>query len=231
MTASSLQTQGHRRSNSRPFSILAPRHDPQKSLNPIDPTAKHYQDPEARLKLRVYLASPQKFDEAIEFGFPSLAKEKENIPPSTPVGRTFLDDDDTSDFNHEEPINCDNESIASSNAPYTPVEPGTASRKTSKDINHEPVGSVRPRVIHKVSESYAKSSAGDREMTLHMTLTRPDLRTTGSDITKPANNDDADALKLEDLPLSDENHLIWSTMPPVEKNKVKKVWNKLRGKN
>ena len=37
----------------------------------IDPEAAHYQDPEARLKLRVYLASPQKFDEAIEFGFPS----------------------------------------------------------------------------------------------------------------------------------------------------------------
>ncbi|KAK5196777.1 hypothetical protein LTR16_006689, partial [Cryomyces antarcticus] len=33
--------------------------------------AKHYTDPEARMKLRLYLASPQKFDEALEFGFPS----------------------------------------------------------------------------------------------------------------------------------------------------------------
>ena len=35
----------------------------------------YYRDPEARLKLRTYLASPQKFDEAIEFGFPSADQQ------------------------------------------------------------------------------------------------------------------------------------------------------------
>lgn len=35
----------------------------------IDPTAAHYQDPEARQKLRAYLASPSKFDEAVRYGF------------------------------------------------------------------------------------------------------------------------------------------------------------------
>jgi hypothetical protein len=61
-------------SHRRPLSIVPPRsrHASRASISTIDPTAKHYRDPEARLKLRVYLASPQKFDEAIEFGFPSL---------------------------------------------------------------------------------------------------------------------------------------------------------------
>src|SRR5699024_8789531 len=67
-------------------------------------SAQYYQDPEARLKLRVFLASPQKFDEAIEFGFPAL--EKENHSPNRSLVEeeqnpveftgTFLEDDDAS---------------------------------------------------------------------------------------------------------------------------------------
>jgi len=45
-------------------------------INSTDTDAAYYQDPEARLKLRVYLAFPQKFDEAVEFGFPSTAESK-----------------------------------------------------------------------------------------------------------------------------------------------------------
>ena len=44
--------------------------------------ATHYLNPEARLKLKHYLASPSKFDEALEFGFPSL-NSTSSIRPST----------------------------------------------------------------------------------------------------------------------------------------------------
>ena len=67
-----------------------------------EPPAIHYTDPSARLKLRVYLASPQKFDEAIEFGFPSM-DDKEVLAlsrpslnryhPTAPSQTTFLYDD------------------------------------------------------------------------------------------------------------------------------------------
>ncbi|CAK7233315.1 hypothetical protein SCUCBS95973_008553 [Sporothrix curviconia] len=63
---------GHMRRKSRTLSLITPKqHAAHDSISTIDPGAAHYQDPEARMKLRVYLASPQKFDEAIEFGFPS----------------------------------------------------------------------------------------------------------------------------------------------------------------
>ena len=48
----------------------APLHQQRQSL---DINAKHYLDPEARLKLRLYLATPSKFDEALEFGFPAVS--------------------------------------------------------------------------------------------------------------------------------------------------------------
>ncbi|QSS60293.1 hypothetical protein I7I51_05090, partial [Histoplasma capsulatum] len=71
----------HKRSFSRPkSSVPILRHISHGSLSSLDSPAQYYQDPEARLKLRVYLASPQKFDEAIEFGFPSL-DNKENVRP------------------------------------------------------------------------------------------------------------------------------------------------------
>jgi hypothetical protein len=41
------------------------------TITAIDPDAMYYQSPEARSKLRQYLISPQKFDEALAFGFPS----------------------------------------------------------------------------------------------------------------------------------------------------------------
>ncbi|KFX93924.1 hypothetical protein O988_06574 [Pseudogymnoascus sp. VKM F-3808] len=66
------KSQNHNRQRSRAVSLINTKYTaPDSPRLSIDPHATHYQDPEARLKLRVYLASPQKFDEAIEFGFPS----------------------------------------------------------------------------------------------------------------------------------------------------------------
>lgn len=184
------------RQRSRTLSLVTPKHAPKASLSSIDPGATHYQDPEARLKLRVYLASPQKFDEAIEFGFPSiegLAEDKENRAPrisadilgrksnSTEKDRSFFwkDVDMGSLFDESDDSMLDPES------PQTPmfveplstrlqVRPSTSVRdiKTA-DFSH--LGITKPTLV-KQADSHIHAMTGSREMTLRMTLTRPDLR-------------------------------------------------------
>ncbi|KAL2070577.1 hypothetical protein VTL71DRAFT_13603 [Oculimacula yallundae] len=175
------------RTRSRTMSLIQPR---QITKSSIDPNAAHYQDPEARLKLRVYLASPQKFDEAIEFGFPSLdgmsdGADKENKPPkyvSKEIGgakksfgldaeKSFLNDDMASLFD-------DDVSMADPESPLTPqhhsvATSGLKGSKTSADYSH--LGINKPMLV-KQPEAYTHAMAGSREMTLRMTLTRPDLR-------------------------------------------------------
>jgi hypothetical protein len=185
----------HVRQRSRALSLISPRHEAKASVSSIDPGATHYQDPEARLKLRVYLASPQKFDEAIEFGFPSvdgLADDKENRPPrlsediigrksqSTEMTRSFFwKDVEMSSLFEDESSTMDPDS------PLTPMfgdslykpqgRPSFSAKggKTSSDFSH--LGFNKPFPV-KQPESYAQGMAGSREMTLRMTLTRPDLR-------------------------------------------------------
>ncbi|PMD41535.1 hypothetical protein L207DRAFT_426513 [Hyaloscypha variabilis F] len=184
----------HNRQKSRALSLISPKHGAHESVSSIDPNAKHYQDPEARLKLRVYLASPQKFDEAIEFGFPSINGvtdgDKENKPPkrfskdlasakkSSSTEKSFLADDNASLFEDDVSMNEPDspitplytESRSQSQALVTPVTRGS---KTSSDYTH--LGITKPTLV-KQPESYAQAMAGNREMTLRMTLTRPDLR-------------------------------------------------------
>ena len=98
----------------------------------IDPEAKHYQDPEARMKLRLYLASPQKFDEAIEFGFPATSghtnvTSMDTTRPATDSRKishdvqTFLKDDKVSLL--EEAPETDDESMGELDSPITPSDP------------------------------------------------------------------------------------------------------------
>ncbi|CAI4216674.1 unnamed protein product [Parascedosporium putredinis] len=112
------------------------------STNAVDLAAAHYQDPEARLKLRVYLASPQKFDEA---------------------HHTFLADDKSS-------VYSDDASMAEPDSPKTPepLEKPSAARpfRAASDAG----------LLAKAAVDYNQAAASAREMTLRMTLTRPDLR-------------------------------------------------------
>lgn len=199
--------QMHRRDRSKTLSLAGPltsRHIAKDSVSSIDAHATHYQDPEARLKLRVYLASPQKFDEALEFGFPSLeadasrlSEDKENhtqdsntvafhgnkSPVLSHDSATFLNDDTVSLSS-----STDEPSIIDPDSPLTPAElhdatfRNTSSRpsfnvkrsmSSSHDYSH--LGIKKP-IIHRPTESIAQQIAGSREMTLRMTLTRPDLR-------------------------------------------------------
>ena len=125
--------QSRRQSASRPGHLL-PIHHNRTPSNPMDPSAIHYTDPSARLKLRVYLGSPQKFDEAIEFGFPSM-EDKENMPLSRPslarshrtapsgIPKTFLDDSNPSIFDAlDDPDDDDTVSLPERDLPYTPLD-------------------------------------------------------------------------------------------------------------
>ncbi|KAI8629279.1 hypothetical protein F5Y19DRAFT_95872 [Xylariaceae sp. FL1651] len=170
----------HVRRKSRALSLITLKHDKQASVAPIDPAAAHYQDPEARLKLRVYLASPQKFDEALQFGFPS-----NDVCPVVPPGHvpsnrscsnglltadsdrlmTFLADDHSSIYSDE----------FSDPDPESPRTPDTPEKR------HQGIKSPQPpsrstTLPSKLSEGDAQVPTVSREMTLRMTLTRPDLR-------------------------------------------------------
>ncbi|KAK2042558.1 hypothetical protein LZ31DRAFT_567127 [Colletotrichum somersetense] len=170
----------HGRRRSRALSLISPKHSPQDTLAAFDPEAAHYKDPEARLKLRVYLACPQKFDEAIEFGFPSKeamvsrppgrnAKQPKARSPK-PVAasdetenmRTFLADDRSS-------ISSDDGSL-DSDSPKTPHTMEMAGLRPPPIKGGDQAQSPKP------STEYARMPAEAREMTLRMTLTRPDLR-------------------------------------------------------
>lgn len=164
----------HARTKSRALSIISPhRHVRQDSSVTSDLAAAHYQDPEARMRLRDYLASPQKFDEAIEFGFPSVGEERVNQlgvechDEEDPLDqlRTWLNDDNSS-------TRSDGSSIVDSESPKTPPivdrPASTQPFRESQDVPFLLQGE--------------QSQTPLREMTLRMTLTRPDLRAGDSEI-------------------------------------------------
>lgn len=167
----------HLRRKSRTLSLISPKHSPQDSISGFDPAAAHYQDPEARLKLKLYLASPQKFDEALQFGFPATdngataPSSKDGGARNHPAsdrsaaddqdkGATFLTDDRSS-------VCSDDASVGDPESPKTP------------QISEQVL--ARPLRVHTDLKGLSKLSSMDcasasREMTLRMTLTRPDLR-------------------------------------------------------
>ncbi|KAK9780760.1 hypothetical protein AB5N19_07231 [Seiridium cardinale] len=177
-TATSTMHPSHTRRQSRTLSLISTRHGPQPSTSSIDTAAAHYQDPEARAKLRVYLASPQKFDEAVEFGFPSSDAISARPAQETQAWRghsrkllsedssklkTFFSDDHSS-------VYSDDASLPDPESPRTPHSPDKAA------LQHENVAGGKNAQMRTLPDSYAQLPAASREMTLRMTLTRPDLR-------------------------------------------------------
>ncbi|KAM0427557.1 hypothetical protein ACHAPT_007517 [Fusarium lateritium] len=177
---SAIGSSGHARRKSRALSLvspnkqMSPRSSP-RSSPPIDPAATHYQDPEARMKLRAYLASPQKFDEAIEFGFPSkdgspqettlasLVESKKENAQEPDKFRSFLEDDRSSKYS-------DDASVAEPDSPKTP-------QLFDKPAPVRPARtSIEQPACPPKNDKSALDQASSREMTLRMTLTRPDLR-------------------------------------------------------
>ncbi|KAF9889488.1 hypothetical protein FE257_007197 [Aspergillus nanangensis] len=198
-------------------------HAPRSSTSSVDPSAQYYQDPEARLKLRVYLASPQKFDEAVEFGFPALRDKESRVPErgrNNPKSKTqefigtFLEDEDVSTLEEK-----DGKHATVSRVSYI-VE-------NSQDPQSSSLKNIK-RQTWVVPSAKAASSGhmNNREMTLKMTLTRPDLRTESPEPPSPA----ADPLKLEDLPSGGSGSPLWDAEKSEtgEQGLMKKMWRKIR---
>lgn len=167
------------RRKSRALSLITPRHASHASVASLDSAAAHYQDPEARLKLRAYLSTPQKFDEAVQFGFPSndIGALRSYPEPQQPNKgdlrrkasddseklKTFLSDDHSS-------IYSDEGSAADPDTPMTPHSPEKEKQSSKNGCSH-----LEPPPTSD-SESSMRGPSVSREMTMRMTLTRPDLR-------------------------------------------------------
>jgi|TARA_R110002003_G_scaffold59_37_gene5468 hypothetical protein len=187
----------------------------------FDPEATHYRDPEARKKLRTYLASPQKFDEAIEFGFPSAAGDDNStphyqLPPIASHSRkfsrdmqTFLRDGKLSFFedtvSDNQGLESDGDSVVDVDSPSTPSSTGLSFRLHSRQLSHSKMSSEDPSRMSPLQPS----GRLNREMTLRMTLTRPDLRADEDQLygwqqppgQRPPKDD---PLALEDLVVTDD---------------------------
>lgn len=201
-------------------------HAPRSSTSSIDPAAQYYQDPEARLKLRVYLASPQKFDEAIEFGFPALNDGKDDntlsecpervseglaSPKVQKLTGTFFDD-----ANGTVHGSTDKNRRKSSRLSTVAKAPQTLKNPPNK---RQTCTAAPPPALRRVP--------GNREMTLKMTLTRPDLREQSSPSVSPTSAEDP--LKPEELPpVTDSYPDIWDESDSEQQNVMKKMWRRLR---
>ena len=206
-----------------------------------DPATRHYQDPEARLKLRVYLASAQKFDEAVEFGFPALEEKKSPARrPSisrqhrtAPTVLTFYNDDTVSLFDTLDNDDDDGDTASlpeqTSNNLLKPtattpnnLNHQTPSSKPSANTSRNPFATLAPGLTP--TEPYPQLLSGSREMTLRMTLTRPDLRANNVGV-RYAKGDDPFA--LEQLPPVTQGQDIWGT--PTKSSGIRKLWRKVSG--
>ena len=225
-----------------------------------DSAAAHYQDPCARMKLRLYL-SPSKFDEAVEFGFPSIS-DTDSLPPSSRPSlsrhryktapselQTFFDDDSPSLLNALD-TDDDTTSLPDFDAPVTPLDaffehthrlPTTSSKapsSTSKEYS-DLSSSLKPRIRYLSPEPPyipgTAKKAGGREMTLRMTLTRPDLRDPRLDDMKSEDQHDdytvseeVDPFQLDELPPARNGRTLWDPVPS-EGGRVKKLWRRISG--
>lgn len=194
---------GTQRRLSKTLSVINPSKHAHPGPVPImDPTATHYQDPEARQKLRAYLASEQKFDEALQFGFPATEplqgpalvdqkpgkrQSRSRLADHDEPMRSFLDFDGDEDDDQSE--RDDRSSLSDPESPLTPqmgggLTPPPGHFRPSR-VNTDPLnqrtnaanqrqGSAPSKP--KSRDSYAQFNGTSREMTLRMTLTRPDLR-------------------------------------------------------
>ena len=239
-TSTPLPRPVHSYAQSRPS--FAHARGAQTSNSAIEASAKYYQDPEARLKLRVYLASPQNFDEAIEFGFPSMEDTEERLLSRPSLSRahktapctTFLHDDIPSLFDALDDDDIESAaSLPEREAAYTPIDsvfnrdatllsPSVAtSSGSSSTLFH------RSPARHHKAEPFAQLLAGSREMTLRMTLTRPELR--ADEKALYANTTGDDPLALEHLPPTKKEADIWDQLPK-ERGTLKKIWGRISGK-
>jgi hypothetical protein len=227
----------------------------------IDAAATYYQDPEARKKLRKYLASPQKFDEAVEFGFPSLPPRNSTCERDTTFravayttsgndAQQFLRNDrvDFLDPRFSEEAS-DGDTISYNDSPVTPasgediIAPRVRPYGSSifNGLDNTDLPSLRFNFdgmsdIVEVDTELDPSSfdpLANREMTLRMTLTRPELRATEEELYGWTDREEKDPLALETLHLSDDmtgQNGAFAVKATPQRNRRSGVFKKLFGR-
>ena len=204
---------------------------------------------------------------------PSLSTRRyATAPPTAPNETTFLDDSTPSVF---DALDVDSESeyededdevhsLPERSSPYTPsdgqfgetylLSPSIASQPSIRGLSvtepSTPTSKTVPIISKPIirrdnSEPLAQALAGNREMTLRMTLTRPDLRADGDKSLhpqasagskpssgRPSKVENGDPFALDQLPeFKDKGGMdIWDTLPPVRENGFRKMWRKVSKK-
>lgn len=178
------------------------RLDSTSTADPSPPPTQYLKDPEARSRLRQYLSSPEKFDEALEFGFAKTVTPRRPSQPTlhahnrpdslathnlatTEFLHTSDNDDDASDVE-----GGDEASDSSASDPDWPITPRIAaqalrfasSSRSSTSTSGSSSSYRTPRAFSGSQGGYQSRNFSvpleleDRDMTLRLTLTRPELR-------------------------------------------------------
>ncbi|KAI5804939.1 hypothetical protein EDC01DRAFT_351369 [Geopyxis carbonaria] len=203
------------------------------SSHSTDTDAAYYQDPEARLKLRVYLSSPQKFDEAVEFGFPSQTEANEffhGVKPKLPTIRKVDPEDDPildsfSDLEDEHWIEIPEKVTEQLSFEINNGEKGREPDQVPR-VPSSGSGSSSSRYRNNLFDHYPHTSPGNREMTLRMTLTRKDLRATESRAPSPK---EQPPLILEELPPENAATIDWDAIDRESASGLRRLWRRVKG--
>ena len=222
-----------KRPHSRASSFTLKHLRSQVSISSIDPAATHYQDPAARLKLRLYLASPQKFDEAVEFGFPSVQggtpwahMRPMTSPQHRPDANLTFFHDDTPSLSGDDDDDVEEQDTMFD--PRTPEDNVFQINRPSCTGSTDGVAKPRPFLARRPTESYARGLPSDREMTLHMTLTKPELRALEEEQPQlSVEGVNKQPLEKVALPLEASPSTIWDTLQP-EESKMKRFLRRLK---
>jgi len=195
--------------------------------------ATYYQDPQARKQLREYLGSRHRFSEAVEFGFPSP-----DSPPPSSAGT-----DGSFPIQRASSVSSTDRDDASvqSEGPSTPTAPPRHhTRKPTPSASFDS-GVVLPMQLNhsgRVQRSGSSSNLSGREMTLHLTLTRPELRITEDKLYSWQRTQmsgvtvaDSDPLALEPLPINEDctgAHGAFAGQGGGRRKGLGRVWKSMR---
>ncbi|KAI5303528.1 hypothetical protein KEM56_007460 [Ascosphaera pollenicola] len=191
--------------------------------------AHHYQDPEARWKLRVFLSDPENFDEAVQHGFPAGGVMSDNpetsyLPPTPPHEPAYVLPPPIIHRHHarSRTLSKSRDSLASSldRMDHSPRPGSSASKPLSERLKG------KRSAVPLTHESRPSEVSEGREMTIKMTLTPSDLREeneqsfSSTDVERPT--------FVSDLSIMDEGHSIWNDMPVADNGMLRRIWRKLK---
>jgi hypothetical protein len=196
---------------------------------------KSYHDEDIRKQLRKSLISPESFDKVIEFGY--VAEEVPPLPSATTEYFPFHHPPSSSG---ESDCGGD-ETSTEATGPRTPTPTSgpllTAVKQTSFDFGVNMPLKFASDTGLATTHSPAHSIS-NREVTVHMTLTRPDLRTPEERLysvqrqqTSGVDVEKQDPLALQVLPVCDDPtgaHGAFAVQSENSKG-FKRVWKTLRG--